>query len=66
MLGYLAYEITAGIFGFMFEITAFELFKYFYSEIPDLIIIGVDDKEQIAEALTKSIKKALAEVGDEI
>jgi len=65
MLGYLAYDITGGIFGFIFGIIVFELFKYFYGEIPDVIVSGIDDEEQIAEALTKSIKKALAEVEDE-
>ena len=62
MLGYLAYDITGAIFGFVFGIAVFELFKYFYGEIPDVIISGIDDEEQIAEVLTKSIKKALAEV----
>src|SRR6056297_4191461 len=60
MLGYFAYGINGGIFGFVFGIAVFELFKYFYGKIPDIIISGVDDEEQITEALTKSIKKALA------
>src|SRR6056297_3508838 len=65
MLGYLAYDITGGIFGFVFGIAVFELFKYFYGEIPDVIISGIDDEEQIVKALTQSIKKALAEVEED-
>ena len=65
MLGYFAYGISGGIFGFVFGIAVFELFKYFYGEIPDIIVSGIDNEKQMAEALTNSIKKALAEVEDE-
>jgi len=65
MLGYLAYEISGGIFGFVFGIAVFEMFKYFYGETPDIIVSGIDDEEQMAKALTNSIKKALAEVENE-
>ena len=65
MLGYFAYGINGGIFGFVFGISVFELFKHFYGEIPDIIVSGIDDEEKMAEALTNSIKKALAEVEDE-
>ncbi|MDZ7672900.1 MAG: hypothetical protein U5K53_08745 [Halanaerobiales bacterium] len=65
MLGFLAYEITGGIIGFVFGIAIFELFKYLYGDVPDIIVSGIDDEEQIAKALTNSIKKALAEAEEE-
>ncbi len=61
MSAYMIYDLDAAVAVLVLAIIVFEALKYFFGGKPDIIVMGVEDEEDVVNALKKSFQKAMEE-----